>query len=68
MFFLTILNETKSIFDIADDWNKVLSLVISIGTVLVSVSSLFYFTKSISMEDPTKYTFKDVSEKIGMLY
>lgn len=63
MFFLTILNETKSIFDIADDWNKVLSLVISIGTVLVSVSSLFYFTKSISMEDPTKYTFKDVSEK-----
>lgn len=63
MFFSYILNETKSIFDIADDWNKVLSLVISIGTVLVSVSSLFYFTKSISIEDPTKYTFKDVSEK-----
>ena len=63
MFFLCTINETKSIFDIADDWNNILSLVISIGTVLLSFSSIFYFTRSISIEDPTKYTFKDVSEK-----
>lgn len=63
MFFLYKLNETKSIFDIADDWNNILSLVISIGTVLLSFSSFFYFTRSINIEDPTKYTFKDVSEK-----
>lgn len=63
MFFLCAINETKTIFDIADDWNNILSLAISIGTVLLSFSSIFYFTRSISIEDPTKYTFKDVSEK-----
>ena len=63
MFFIHVLNFTKSIFDIIDDWNKVLSLLVSIGAVLVSFSSFFYFNKSIAMEDPTKYTFKDFSEK-----
>lgn len=63
MFFIHVLNFTKSIFDIIDDWNKVLSLLMSIGAVLVYLSSLYFFTKSIAMEDPTKYTFKDFSEK-----
>lgn len=63
MFFIHVLNFTKSIFDIIDDWNKVLSLLVSIGAVLVSLSSFYFLNKSIAMEDPTKYTFKDFSEK-----
>ena len=46
-----------------DDWNKVLALLVSIGAVLASLYSFFSFNKSLDMEDPTKYTFKDSSEK-----
>ena len=46
-----------------DDWNKVLALLVSIGAVLASLYSFLSFNKSLDMEDPTKYTFKDSSEK-----
>ena len=58
-----LIDSSKSIFDVVDDWNKMLSFIGSIGAVLASVFSLFYIIRSIGLEDHTKYTFKDVSEK-----
>ena len=60
---LYLMDSTKSIFDTIDDWNKILSFTCSIGAILASVFSFFYIIKGIGLEDPTKYTFKDISEK-----
>ena len=63
VIIFSLVDSSKSIFDVVDDWNKMLSFIVSIGAVLASVFSLFYIIRSIGLEDHTKYTFKDVSEK-----
>lgn len=63
VIIFSLIDSSKSIFDVVDDWNKMLSFIGSIGAVLASVFSLFYIIRSIGLEDHTKYTFKDFSEK-----
>lgn len=57
------MNFIASIFDKSDVWNNLLSLVVSLLTILTTTFSVYGLIRSMVIEDPIKYAFRDNAEK-----